>query len=225
MMDFWPWITRGDTFFELYSNAFSYSLITVLFYPVNTFFICLGAFISARFFHKKVIIYSILLTTILAGVIFSTQYYFLGFHISDALFLTLMNVCTLIIASLIGRLFSIYRKKEIKKVGDKSLVSKIESSRFILQALFLSFMNCTLMSVIFFKTIPLLILFIPITALFIYKVLHIKKIRFLELKKYDYILLSFVICLLIIIGFVQIGDFVCSIPWFRDFFSCHMHYF
>lgn len=221
-------VGRNDLFFELYSEVIGFSLLYTLTSPLLSLPIYLISFLGGSFFHKRVIIYSILLTTFLVGINISIQYHLEGLHISDAIVNTLISVCILITATLICSVFlkikSILVKHKNNTDNDVNLKLKIESTPFVLQVLFLSLINSIFISYILIP-IPLILLFIPIGGFFVYNVQKIQDIKTQKIKWSDYIFFLLIICLLFGLGFVTIGDFVCSIPWFCDFFSCHNHYF
>ena len=222
MMAFWPLQSRSDIFFELYKDAGIFSLVTILFYPINALSIYFVSFLSKRIFHLRIIFYSILTNTILSFFVFGIQYHISDKHVSDAIFFTLMNTCILITATGIG--FVISKNHQPKQInnGFGNFFKQLNNLSFFHQLMFLSLAYCVAFSY-FFQVWPILCAFVFVGTYLLFKAnnMNEKKQPHIEFKKYDKIVFIFIGVFLFLLGFFTMGPFICSIPWFHNFFTCY----
>jgi hypothetical protein len=172
MMDFWPWITRNDLFFELYLDSIGQAMLMAKFYPIYPILVFLFAFFTVRYFPKKTILYSIFTTFFYASIVFGLQNYLAGNiranKVSDAVFLSLMNMWTYSFSIFISLIYLRKNNRVRNKTIDETLYSKIQSSPFYIQILIISSINTISISFFIDEILQTLIITTPIILWFIY---------------------------------------------------------
>ncbi|GEM_PF-5269237 len=226
LFDFYPIISRGSTFSDLYEQVITYSLFLPLNSPFIILILALGAYFSTYFFHKRVVCFALFNSVLLSSMVLSLQNHLSGLHVSDAIIHALIKSCFLLTAVLIFFFISVVKRRFQLNIEKNITQRKIESTSFSLQVLMLTLSYSTLMSCFEWTVlIPILTCAIVYGIWFGKKTSRINTYHSVSFKKYDLIFLGSVILFLVLINSVQIGDVVCRIPWFKSCFSCHHHNF
>lgn len=227
MFGFNPVISKSDTFLEFFYEAFVWSFLLHPFIWILVFIsIFLSRYIIAVF-HRKIIAYSLLFFIPIFLISLSLISIHLNQRISNALLygtIFIMPIFTFCIIMFIQS----SRLKNGFHYNKESLAYKFQGIAPIHQITFL--ILTFILIFIFtlknkFTIFPYYIFLLPLPILSFYSYIVYKKVSKVNIvnitfKPSDYVPIFVITSIIILISFVQIGDFICFIPKLNCYFSC-----
>ena len=232
MFDWYPVISKGDTFFELFQQAFGWSFWHHSFLWILVLISIFKSKYIVAVFHRKIIAYSFITFIPLFLISISLLAILNGNKLSNSLLygtifcVPIFGFCVIMFIQS-SRLNNILIKKETQfNIGN--LGHKFQQLPIIYQTFFLVLIFFLIFNISFLFSISIwryyILLFIVLTLSVYGFFLHhkMKKLQGIkmELKSSDYIPVSILLIVITLISTITIGDFVCAIPKFNCYFSC-----
>jgi len=218
-------VSKGDTFFDFFINAFTCS-----FWYHSPFWILVfvSFFISKRFstlFHRKIVAYSLIIFTPIILISTSLIAIYLGHKPSDYLLHSTLFIMPLSALSMVLIIKSTIHKNKSRK---KILSNRFQSLSIINQIVFLVLLFLLLFGFSMLYSIVswryYYFIFILITTFIYGYFLYVKMKNITErkvpYKGSDFIPIYIIIGVFVILSTITIGEFICAIPNLNCYFSC-----
>ena len=232
MFDWYPIISRGKTFFELFQEAFYWSFWHHSFLWILVFISIFKSKYIVAIFHRKIIAYSFITFIPLFLISISLLAILNGNKPSNSLlygtiFSFPISAFCVIMFIQSSRLNNIILKKEsqyeIENFGHRfQELPIIHQICFLVLIFFLIFNISFLFSIAIWRNYFLFFIVLTLSVYIFFLHHKMKKLQGIKmpLKSSDYIPVLILLIVFILISTITVGDFVCAIPKFSCYFSC-----